>query len=127
MKSYGIGDGDQLSLRILKHGSFSHRSTASSYEPGSQGQRGDRLAGKYSGWNLANTKSIKQCRNPYGDVYMQPKWITFRSQAKPRASLAAGCSENSGQMFGSALGHPIYVRDRDDMKMKSLRLRLSAY
>ncbi|CAK0867180.1 unnamed protein product [Prorocentrum cordatum] len=127
LKAYGIGDGDQLNLRILKHGSHSHGGTESSLEPGSHVQRGDKLAGKYSGWTLANTRLIKQCRDPHGEVYMQPKWVTFAPQASKRASLAAACSEASRGPFGTRLDHPIYVRDRDDSHMRSLRLRLSAY
>lgn len=124
LRSYGVGDGDQLKLRILKHGAHSNGSVGSSCELGSRSQRGDRLAGKYSGWSLANSRHIQQCRNPTGEVYMQPKWVTFAPQAKPRVSLAAGCSEISRGIFDSALDQPIYLRDRDDWHMSNVRLRL---
>jgi len=121
LKSYGIGDGDQLKLRILKHGSHSMGVKACR----SERLRGDRLAGKYDGWALAKTKHIKQCRNSQGVVYMQPKWNKVPPQSEPHISLAAGCSYSSRMHGSGALAHPVYVKDRDDNQMRNLRTRLS--
>lgn len=118
LKSFGIGDGDLLKLRILKHGS--HVGAVRSLR-----QRGDRLAGKYDGWTLSNTKHIKQCRSTQGAVYMQPRWNKVPPQSEPQISLAAGCSYSSRNVTGEVLAHPIYVKDPNDSQMRSLRKRLS--
>lgn len=128
LRSHGVGDGDMLKLRILKHGSHSPAGAGgevSIRKFRSERLRGDRLAGKYDGWSIANTKHIKQCRDTQGVVYMQPKWNKVPPQSEPQISLAAGCSQASRAVADNVLAHPIYVKDQDDSQMRNLRLRLS--
>jgi hypothetical protein len=128
LRSYGIKDGETISLRIRRWvpgGSLGRDvllATSKRLEPSTQERSG---SSKYDGFSLRFCKRIKECRNANGDVYMQPKWC---SESNPRLFAKVGVAVDGSGNFVAAQNHleqPIWIQDKDNEKLRRVRLAVA--
>ncbi|CAK0881546.1 unnamed protein product [Prorocentrum cordatum] len=128
LRSYGIKDGDTISLRIQRFvpgcsmGRDVQLATSKRLEPSAEERSG---ASKYDGYSLRFCKRLKEFRNANGDVYMQPKWC---SEMNPRLFAKVGVAVDGAGNFSAApnqLDAPIWIRDKDNEKLRRVRLAVA--
>jgi len=129
LRSYGIQEGATIQLRIQR------------WVPGMPPPSRDlllatskRLQGaakentpsaKYDGYTMRLCSRLNECRLSTGDVYMQPKWL---SEKNPRlfAKVGIGTDGSGNYTAGPQQSDaPIWVRDRDDDKLRRVRLAVT--